>query len=75
MEVEVSLATTGERVYSAAYSEINELRVWELRLQICHELATAKYFSVVLFRGHELLDDTSLLSEYAESSYEGKLYL
>ena len=66
MEVEVSLATTGEQVYSAAYSEVNDLRVWELRLQICHEVATAKYFSMVLFRGHELLDDSALLAEYMQ---------
>ena len=51
MEVQVSLATTGEHVYSSAYSEVNDLRVWELRLHICHELAIAKYFSVMLFRG------------------------
>ena len=48
MEVKVSLATTGEQVYSTAYSEVNNLRVWELWLHICHELASAKYFSFVL---------------------------
>ena len=48
MEVQVSLATTGEHVYSSAYSEVNDLRVWELRLHICHELAIAKCFSVML---------------------------
>ena len=32
MEVKVSLATTGEQVYSTAYSEVNDLRVWELLL-------------------------------------------
>ena len=75
MEVKVSLATTGEQVYSTAYSEVNDLRVWELRLHICHELASAKYFSFVLFRGHDLLDDTALLAEYADSAHEGKLHL
>ena len=75
MEVSVSLATTGELVYSTAYSEVNDLRVWELRLHICHELASAKYFSFVLFRGHDLLDDTAMLAEYADSAHEGKLHL
>ena len=73
MEVQVSLATTGEHVYSSAYSEVNDLRVWELRLHICHDLAIAKYFSVMLFRGLDLLDDTSLVAEYAEAAHEGKL--
>ena len=73
MEVQVSLATTGERVYSSAYSEVNDLRVWELRLHICHELAITKYFSVMLFRGLDLLDDTSLVAEYTEAAHEGTL--
>ena len=75
MEVQVSLATTGEHVYSSAYSEVNDLRVWELRMHICHELASAKYFSFMLFRGHDLLDDTALLTEYADAAHEGKLQL
>ena len=75
MEVVVSLATTGEQVYSAAYSEVTDLRIWELRLQLCHKVATFQYFSVVLFRGHELLDDAALLSDYADSVHDHKLCL
>ena len=45
MEVQISLATTGETVFSTTYSEVNDLRVWE-RLHICHELARTKYFSI-----------------------------
>ena len=71
MEVNVSLATTGELVYSTAFSEVHDLSVWELRLQICREMASAKYFSFVLFREHELLDDTAMLAAYADSAHEG----
>ena len=42
MEVQVSLATTGETVYTSTYAEVNDLRVWELRLYFCHELACTK---------------------------------
>ena len=52
MEVNVSLATTGELVYSTDFSEVQDRQVWELRLQICRELVDAPYFSCVLF--HEL---------------------
>ena len=45
MEVQVIMATTGETVYTSTYSEVNDLRVWELRLHICHALASIKYFS------------------------------
>ena len=75
MEVQVSLATTGETVYSSKYCEVNDLRVWELRLHICHELACAKYFSLTLFHGRDLLDDTALVAEYTDASSEGKLQL
>ena len=73
MEVQVSLATTGETVYSSTYSEVNDMRVWELRLHLCHELACPKYFSFTLFQGHDLLDDTALVAEYADAALEGKL--
>ena len=75
MEVQVSLATTGETVYSSTYSEVNDLRVWELRLHICHELACTKYFSITLFQGHDLLDDTALVTEYTDAAREGMLQL
>ena len=75
MDVVVSLATTGERVYYSKYSEVYELRVWELRLRICHELACTKYFSLTLFHGRDLVDDTALVSEYNDDSSEGKLQL
>ena len=67
MEVLVSLATTGEQVYSTAFSEVQDRHVWELRLQICRELASAPYFSFVLFREQDLLDDTATLGAYVES--------
>ena len=54
MEVLVRLATTGEQVYSATSSEIQDWYVWELRLQIWRELASAPYFSYVLFRTQDL---------------------
>ena len=75
MEVNVSLATTGELVYSTAFSEVQDRHVWELRLQICRELASAPYFSFVLFREQDLLDDTATLGAYVESSLEGVLHL
>ena len=75
MEVQVSLATTGETVFSTTYSEVNDLRVWELRLHICHELACAKYFSITLFQGHELLDGTARVTEYIDAACEGMLQL
>ena len=75
MEVQVSLATTGETVYSATYSEVNDLRVWELRLHICHELACTKYFSIMLFQGHDLLVDTALVTEYTGAACAGMLQL
>ena len=65
MEVNVSLATTGEL----------DLSVWELRLEICREMASAKYFSFVLFREQDLLDDTAMLAAYADSGHEGALHL
>ena len=49
MEVQVILATTGETVYTSVYSEVNDLRVWELRLHICHALDSVEYFSFMLF--------------------------
>ena len=75
MEVQVSLATTGETVYSSTYSEVNDLRVWELRLHICHELACTKYFSIMLFQGHDLLVDTALVTEYTGAACAGMLQL
>ena len=75
MEVLVSLATTGEQVYSTAFSEVQDRHVWELRLQICRELASAPYFSFVLFREQDLLDDTATLGAYVESGLEGVLHL
>ena len=75
MEVLVSLATTGEQVYSAAFSEIQDRYVWELRLQIWRELASAPYFSFVLFREQDLLDDTAKIGAYAEACQEGVLHL
>ena len=75
MDVEVSLATTGETVYSSKYCEVNDLRVWELRLQICHELACPQYFSLTLFHGRDLLDDTALVADYNDDASEGKLQL
>ena len=65
----MSLATTGERVYSEAFS------VWELRLQIWRELSVAPYFSLVLFRGQDLLEDTAKIRAYAEACQEGVLHL
>ena len=44
MEVIVSLATTGEQVYSTDFLDVQDRHVWELRLQICRELASAPYF-------------------------------
>ena len=75
MEVLVSLATTGEQVYSAAFSEIQDRYVWELRLQICREQASAPYFSFVLFREQDLLDDTATIGAYGEACQEGVLHL
>ena len=75
MDVTVSLATTGEPVYSTAFSEVQDLKVWEFRLQICRELASAHYFSLVLFREQDLLDDTATLEAYADSSHEGVFFL
>ena len=75
MEVLVSLATTGEQVYSAAFSEIQDRYVWELRLQICREQASAPYFSFVLFREQDLLDDTATIGAYGETCQEGVLHL
>ena len=75
MDVEVSLATTGETVYSSKYSEVNDLRVWKLRLQICHEMACPQYFSLTLFHGRDLSDDTALVADYNDESCEGKLQL
>ena len=75
MEVQVSLATTGEQVYSTALLEVQDRHVWELRLQICRELSNAPYFSFVLFREQALLDDTAKLGEYVESDLEGVLHL
>ena len=62
-------------MYSTAFSEVHDLSVWELRLQICREMASAKYFSFVLFREHDLLDDTAMLAAYADSAHEGTLQL
>ena len=67
MEVIVSLATTGEQVYSTDFLDVQDRHVWELRLQICRELENAPYFSLVLFREQDLLDDTAALGVYAES--------
>ena len=75
MEVNVSLATTGELVYSTDFSEVQDRQVWELRLQICRELADAPYFSCVLFHEHDLLDDTATLAAYVGSVLEGVLHL
>ena len=75
MDVNVSLATTGELVYSTAFAEVQDRQVWELRLQICRELASAPYFSFVLFREQDLLDDTATLASYVESDLEGTLHL
>ena len=75
MEVQVSLATTGEQVYTTALLEVQDRHVWELRLQICRELASAPYFSFVLFREQDLLDDTATLAAYVESALEGVLHL
>ena len=75
MEVRVSLATTGEQVYSEAFTEIQNQHVWELRLQIWRELASAPYFSLVLFREQDLLEDTAKIRAYAEACQEGVLHL
>ena len=75
MEVQVSLATTGEQVYSTAFLEVQDRHVWELRLQICRELSNVPYFSCVLFREQDLLDDTATLGAYMESGLEGVLHM
>ena len=75
MDVVVTLATTGEKVYSSKFSEVSELRVWELRLRICHELACTKYFSLTLFHDRDLVDDATLISDYNHDLSEGQLQL
>ena len=75
MEVHVSLATTGEQVYSEALTEIQDQYVWELRLQIWRELDCAPYFSFVLFREQDLLEDTAKIGAFAEACHEGVLHL
>ena len=73
MDVAVSLATTDEIVYSSKYSEVNELRFWELRLHICHELACTKYFSMTLFHDRDLVGDTAFVSAYKDDTSEGTI--
>lgn len=75
MEVRVRLATTGEQVYAATFTELQNQHVWELRLELWKELASAPYFSFVLFRDQELLEDTAKLWVYAEMCQEGVLHL
>ena len=60
MEVAVRLATTGNIVYSSKYSAVNELRVWELRLHICQEGSSNKYFS-----GHYSMIMTSWMTQHS----------
>ena len=73
MDVAVSLATTGDIVYSSKYSEVNELRIWELRLHICHELACTQYFSLTLLHERDLVDDTALVSTFQGDTDEGTI--
>ena len=73
MEVAVRLATTGNIVYSSKYSAVNELRVWELRLHICQECSSNKYFSWKLFHDHDLVNDTALVSAYRDDTSEGTI--
>ena len=73
MDVAVSLATTGDIVYSSKYSEVNELRIWELRLHICHELACSQYFSLTLLHERDLVDDTALVSTFQGDTDEGTI--
>ena len=44
-------------------------------MQICHELACPQYFSLTLFHGRDLLDDTALIADYNDDASEGKLQL
>ena len=74
MEVLVRLATTGEQVYSAMFSEIRYQYVWEFRLQLWRELDRVPYFSYVLFREQNLLDDTSRIEDYTDTHQEGFLH-
>ena len=60
MEVAVRLATTGNIVYSSKYGAVNELRVWELRLHICQEGSSNKYFS-----GHYSMIMTSWMTQHS----------
>ena len=60
MDVAVRLATNGDIVYSSKYSKVNELRIWELRLHICHELACTQYFSLTLLHERDLVDGYSI---------------
>ena len=65
MDVVVSLATTGEIITPPNKVD---LRVWELRLHFCHELASTKYLSLILFHGRDL--GIALVSEYKDDSSE-----
>ena len=47
--------------------------MWELRLQICQECLSNKYFSWTLFHDYDLVDDTALVSAYRDDTSEGKL--
>ena len=75
MEVQVILATTGETVYTSVYSEVNDLQVWELRVDICHALDSVEYFSFMFVQGLALLDDTTLVSAYREAARENKVQI
>ena len=75
MAVAVRLATTGSIVYSTKYSAVNELRMWELRLHICQECLSNKYFFWTLFHDHDLVDDKAFVSAYRDDTSEGTIQL
>ena len=63
MQIAIRLATTGDLLYSSMYSTVSDLRVWELRLHLCHAVQSTKYFSWMLFFHHELLDDIARVTD------------
>ena len=45
MKVRVIRATTGDTIYEETYSDLLELRLWELRQDIHETLGEGSYFS------------------------------
>ena len=67
MKVAIRLALTGEILYEWDSSEVEDLRVWELKQRFCQMTRSAEYFAWQLHDDRRLLKDHFFVANLANN--------